>query len=130
MLIELSHIGKGGLSFKESIFGYSFVLLKFQFVLLRLKNEDLVGLASGFVPWGTLSTLEEGLGALNTIGSAALQMANMRSVKRGSLGVYPYFAIDTTSGIEKETLEFLRVLAEYQNSASEGDKTSSAHANP
>nr|GFB93339.1 hypothetical protein [Tanacetum cinerariifolium] len=41
-LIELSHIRKGGLSFKESSSSFSFVLLKFQFMLLRLANEDLV----------------------------------------------------------------------------------------
>ncbi|GKA57781.1 hypothetical protein Tco_0756969 [Tanacetum coccineum] len=44
------------------------------------------GLAPGFVPWGTLSTLEEGLGTLNTTGLAAVQIANMWSVKGGSLG--------------------------------------------
>nr|GEX51651.1 hypothetical protein [Tanacetum cinerariifolium] len=35
-----------------------------------------------------------------------------------SKGVYPYFSINTTNGIEKETLEFSRALAEYQNSTS------------
>nr|GEX52446.1 hypothetical protein [Tanacetum cinerariifolium] len=48
--------------------------------------------------------LEESLGALNTIGLAADQIANMWSMK----GVR----------IENETLEFSRALAEYQNSAS------------
>ncbi|GKG57474.1 hypothetical protein Tco_0584900, partial [Tanacetum coccineum] len=41
------------------------------------------GLALGILPWETLSALEEVLGALNTTGSAALQIANMCSVKRG-----------------------------------------------
>ncbi|GKG57174.1 hypothetical protein Tco_0584600, partial [Tanacetum coccineum] len=31
------------------------------------------GLAPGFVPWGTLSALEEGLGALRTLGTSVLQ---------------------------------------------------------
>nr|GEZ09167.1 retrovirus-related Pol polyprotein from transposon TNT 1-94 [Tanacetum cinerariifolium] len=44
-------------------------------------------LAPGFMPWGTLSALGEGLGTLNTTGSVALQIANMWSMKRGSLGL-------------------------------------------
>ncbi|GKD87915.1 hypothetical protein Tco_1359069, partial [Tanacetum coccineum] len=44
------------------------------------------GLALGFVPWGTLLALEEGLGALNTTGISATQIANMWSVKAGSSG--------------------------------------------
>ncbi|GJT97828.1 hypothetical protein Tco_1093346 [Tanacetum coccineum] len=32
-------------------------------------------------------------------------------------GVYPYFAIDTTSGDRERDLGVLRVLAEYQKSA-------------
>ncbi|GJY95933.1 hypothetical protein Tco_0512294 [Tanacetum coccineum] len=35
------------------------------------------GLAPGFVPWGTLSALEEGLGDLKTTSSVALHIANM-----------------------------------------------------
>ncbi|GJU57705.1 hypothetical protein Tco_1235471 [Tanacetum coccineum] len=35
------------------------------------------GLALGFVPWGTLSALEEGLGDLNTTSVSATQIANM-----------------------------------------------------
>ncbi|GJS44609.1 hypothetical protein Tco_0594730 [Tanacetum coccineum] len=43
-------------------------------------------LAPGFVPWETLSTLEEVLGALKTTGVSAAQIANMWSVKGGSSG--------------------------------------------
>ncbi|GJS18169.1 reverse transcriptase domain-containing protein [Tanacetum coccineum] len=57
----------------------------------------------GFVPWGTLSAFEEGLGALKTTGLAAEQIANMWSVKE--------------VGIEKETLECSRAVAKYQNLA-------------
>nr|GFB94765.1 hypothetical protein [Tanacetum cinerariifolium] len=62
-----------------------------------------LGLAPGVMPWGTLLALEESLGALNTTGLAVVQIANMWSVEGGSS--------------EKETLEFSRALAEYQNSA-------------
>ncbi|GKE71509.1 hypothetical protein Tco_0329878, partial [Tanacetum coccineum] len=41
------------------------------------------GLALGFVPWGTLSALKEGLGALKATGFSALQISIMWSVKRG-----------------------------------------------
>nr|GEW04197.1 hypothetical protein [Tanacetum cinerariifolium] len=64
------------------------------------------GLAHGFVPWETLSALEEVLGALKTIGVSIAQIDNLWSVKGGSL-----------VGIEKKTVEFSRALAEYQNSA-------------
>ncbi|GKC44497.1 hypothetical protein Tco_1062219 [Tanacetum coccineum] len=43
------------------------------------------GLALGFVPWGTLSPLEEGLVALKATGFSALQIAIMWSVKGGPL---------------------------------------------
>ncbi|GKC37608.1 hypothetical protein Tco_1049992, partial [Tanacetum coccineum] len=42
------------------------------------------GLAQVFVPWETLSTLEEVLGALKTTGVSAAQIANMWSLKGGS----------------------------------------------
>ncbi|GJR64197.1 hypothetical protein Tco_0010262 [Tanacetum coccineum] len=51
-----------------------------QFVASLLEEVECFlfpGLAPGFVPWGTLSALEDGLGALNTTGSVALQIANM-----------------------------------------------------
>ncbi|GKB27465.1 hypothetical protein Tco_0866866 [Tanacetum coccineum] len=46
------------------------------------------GLALDFVPWGTLSTLEEGLGALNATGLFAEHIANMWVIKGGSSGWY------------------------------------------
>ncbi|GJT57301.1 putative ribonuclease H-like domain-containing protein [Tanacetum coccineum] len=39
------------------------------------------GLAPGFVPWGTLSTLEEGIGALSATGLSTEHIANMWEVK-------------------------------------------------
>ncbi|GJX27562.1 putative reverse transcriptase domain-containing protein, partial [Tanacetum coccineum] len=54
------------------------------FFLFKWPILEPIGFALGFVPWGTLLTLEEGLGALNATGSAALQIANMWSMKRGS----------------------------------------------
>ncbi|GJV05486.1 hypothetical protein Tco_1343142 [Tanacetum coccineum] len=45
------------------------------------------GLALDFVPWGTLSTLEEGLGALNATGLFAEHIANMWVIKGGSSGL-------------------------------------------
>ncbi|GKA81116.1 hypothetical protein Tco_0787808 [Tanacetum coccineum] len=43
-------------------------------------------LALRFVPWGTLSVLEKGLGALNTSSLGAVQIDNMWSVEGGSSG--------------------------------------------
>ncbi|GJX84184.1 hypothetical protein Tco_1130382 [Tanacetum coccineum] len=41
-------------------------------------------LTQGFVPWETLSSLEEVLGALKTTDLSAVQIANIGSVKGGS----------------------------------------------
>nr|GEX67814.1 hypothetical protein [Tanacetum cinerariifolium] len=54
-------------------------------------------LALGFVPWGPLLTLEEGLGALNAIGLSEEYKANMWVVKGGSSVSTP---VDT--GMHKE----------------------------
>ncbi|GJT70223.1 hypothetical protein Tco_1029509 [Tanacetum coccineum] len=45
------------------------------------------GLAPGFVPWGTLSALEEGLGALGRLDMSVLQTANICLVKRANHGL-------------------------------------------
>ncbi|GJT26189.1 hypothetical protein Tco_0906464 [Tanacetum coccineum] len=63
------------------------------------------GLGTGFVPWGTLSALEEGLGALKSMGFSALQIVIMWSVKGGP-----------SVGIEKDSLELPKAFFEYQNS--------------
>ncbi|GKG45055.1 hypothetical protein Tco_0495133, partial [Tanacetum coccineum] len=50
----------------------------------EVKSFLCLGLAPGFVPWETLSALEEVLGALKTTGLSAAQIANMWFVKGGS----------------------------------------------
>nr|GFC87454.1 hypothetical protein [Tanacetum cinerariifolium]GFC87587.1 hypothetical protein [Tanacetum cinerariifolium] len=45
-----------------------------------------LGRALRFVPWGTISAMEKGLGALKTTCLSAAHIANIWSVKGGSLG--------------------------------------------
>ncbi|GJW42094.1 hypothetical protein Tco_0070893 [Tanacetum coccineum] len=63
-------------------------------------------LAKDFVPWETLSALEEVLGALKTTGISTAQIANMWSVKGGSLGWLglqcPAIDTEDLSGVECE----------------------------
>nr|GEX33029.1 hypothetical protein [Tanacetum cinerariifolium] len=55
-------------------------------ILEVLQASFGTGLAHGFMPWETLSALEEVLGALKTIGVSIAQIDNLWSVNGGSLG--------------------------------------------